>query len=219
MRIDEISIFDERELMNTKWASPKEVAAWLRQRGFRQIGSGSFGKVFAKAGHNRVIKISTKADQCWIDFAKMAMKNTRNKHLPVVDWVKQYGQDDKFFITVIERLSPLTPASLSTVPVADGAALWLHFLITEKNVVVGLSRLIGDNVKLNRSEVVTWKEPPTRIRKLRRYLERNPSSFERTALAIMKRTKSGCQVDYHDGNVMVGPGTGTLVITDPFADM
>ena len=208
--VTEASIFDERTLKNTQWKSPNQTIRWLRKNGFKQIGRGWFAVVFAKAGHNRVVKISTAQDDCWIAFAQYAQTKTNNPHLPKIPWIKRYQGDrhgiaQEFFITIIERLDPLND---QTIP-----------RITDKGVLFGIMLFANldfstvDSIEdaYNNQPGLSMANDPEIITKYRNH------PFIKTVQEI-NRLPGDCTSDLHSGNLMIRKD-GTVVITDPLANI
>lgn len=133
--INEISIFDERELLKGPWKNPSEVYSWLVNKGFHEIGEGYFSKVLMHPRHNRVVKISSITDACWLSYAHHILEQpTPSPHFPKIYWVHSYGEQrdyksanpskNKLFISVIEKLSEFNVQQhLSTLAPQDLAAL------------------------------------------------------------------------------------------------
>ena len=198
--ITEASIFDERTLKNTHWKSPDQIMTWLKANGFEQKGAGVFARVFAKPNHNRIVKISTRQDDCWILFAQFAMSQTNNKHLPKIPWIKRYQGKDawleptEFFITIIERLQPLTDEAISRI--SDPGVLYGILEYTDIYVDEELYDVDAFSSSIGEQRV-----------KYKNHL------FVKT-LRQMENLGSNCVTDLHDENLMVR-GDGTIVITDP----
>jgi len=210
--IVEASIFDERTLKNTAWESPKQLVTWLRANGFKKLGGGVFAAAYAKPGHNRVVKVSNRQDDCWIKFAQWAMSKTNNTHLPKIPWIKRYqgkrkGKVTEFFITIIERLKPLTNQAILRIT-DPGVLLGLMYYAdldsnTEDSIDAAMSKISGRNVKV----------PDL-------YSPRIPAKYKThpfiKAITQINKLGGGCFSDLHSGNLMVR-NDGTIIITDPIA--
>lgn len=230
--LNEVTIFDERKLLNTKWASPRELSKWLRSSGFKRIGGGYYSVVYGKPGHKRVVKISTQQDDCWISFARWAMKLTANSHLPNIYWIKFYEPEispairdvvgSRFFVTVMERLQPMNRKNIMNInePVIIAAMLDPNgvFLIDSEVVYsylnARLAALLG--FKKHPGKIVKYEEVPDET--IEEILEKNHShKFIKTLNTIAKHPGGkGCQIDIHEENIMFR-NDGTPVITDPWA--
>ena len=215
--ITEASIFDERTLKNTHWKSPDQTIRWLRKNGFKEIGTGLFSVVFAKPGHNRVVKISTTQDHCWVVFAQYAQSKTNNKHLPHIPWIRRYRADpldmslsEEFFITIIERLTPLSDQAISRITDPGVLLGLMHYAdldsSTEESVDAALSK-VGNSMNDN-----------DRIRAFYRHsaLEKYKNHPFIKAIIAINNLPGGCSNDLHSGNLMVRKD-GTVVIIDPLA--
>jgi len=212
-QITEVTAFQERKLMDNDWKNPREVRNWLRSKNFEQKGSGQFSSAFVHPGYKRIVKISKKQDECWLRFAHWTLKMTSHPNVPYIDWVRRYGEDDKFFIAVVEKLAPFNrQAIMSTVDVAGLAYLYLRedwFQGDEKIE----RRLIREGVIYN--------EDAAQAPQIRRYLQ-NAKSGKRFINVIRSSkgfAKGKCAYDMHDGNIMYRPSDRRLVIIDPLADL
>ena len=212
--ITEASIFDERTLKNTQWKSPKQTIRWLLKNRFKPIGTGWFSAVFAKSGHNRVVKISTQADHCWIAFAQYAQSKTNNPHLPHIPWIKRYqgereGIPQEFFITIIERLTPLTDQAISRITDPGVLLGLIHYAdldsSTEESIDAAISK-VGNSY--NAGGTREFYRPDALIK-----YKNHP--FIKAIIAI-NNLPGGCVKDLHSGNLMVRKD-GTVVIIDPLA--
>jgi len=206
--IVEASIFDERTLKNTAWKSPTQLIGWLKQNGFKKLGGGVFAVAYGKPGHNRIVKVSKRQDDCWIKFAQWAMSKTNNKHLPKIPWIKRYqgkrkGKATEFFITIIERLNPLTKSAITKI--ADpGVLLGLkHF--------ADLDWVTMETIKKNYNSYVRASSQSRKD--FSSQYANHP--FVR-ALRQINNFQGKCYQDLHMGNLMQR-SDGTVIITDPIA--
>ena len=210
--ITEASIFDERTLKNKAWKSPPETIRWLKQNGFKEIGDGNFAVTYAKPGHNRVVKVSTQADVCWIRFAQYAMSVTDNKHLPKIPWIRRYqgnreGIAQEFFITIIERLLPITSDNITSIKdpaILLGLFHYGDFAPFMRNRILDALHVIG----YAKDE---WLDGDEKI--VAAKFGDHPFI---QALEMINSTKGRCWTDLHEENLMVR-SDGTIVITDPIA--
>lgn len=206
--IVEASIFDERTLKNTAWNSPTELIKWLKTNGFQKLGGGVFAAAYAKPGHNRVVKVSNRQDDCWIKFAQWSMTKTNNKHLPKIPWIKRYqgkrkGKATEFFITIIERLNPLTNKAISQ--------------ITDPGVLFGLMHYANLDYDTEESiEQAMSKQPNPKIFQSNRLAAKLRNHPFIRAIEQVNSLSGDCWSDLHSGNLMVR-NDGTVIITDPIA--
>lgn len=211
--LTEVTAFQEKKLMNNDWKNPKQVMQWLRTKGFRQKGSGQFSAAFVHPGYKRIVKISKRQDECWLRFAHWTLRMTSHPNVPYIDWVRKYGEDDKFFIAVVEKLAPFNrQAIMNTVDVPGLAYLYLR-----EDWFQGDEKIERRLIK----EGVIYNEDAAQAPQLRRYL-RNAKSGKRFINVIKsskKFARGKCAYDMHDGNLMYRPSDRRLVIIDPLADL
>jgi len=206
--IVEASIFDERTLKNTAWESPKQLVAWLKSNGFEKLGGGVFAAAWAKPGHNRVVKVSNRQDDCWIKFAQWSMAKTNNTHLPKIPWIKRYqgkrkGIATEFFITIIERLKPLTKTAIAR--------------INDPGVLLGLMHYANLDYNTEQSiEKAMSKQPNPQQFSDRKVLTKYKNHPFIKAIQQISNISGDCWSDLHSGNLMVR-NDGTIIITDPIA--
>lgn len=214
--LHEASIFEERELLNTKWKSPKQIQRWLRENGFKAYGRGAFSQVWTKPTYKRVVKISLYEDRCWNAYVNWTMNLTSNPHLPNIPWVTEYqgtrGRErtpQRFNIAIVEKLESLSPSNIFDTP--DLAGLIEIFLSADLSPNL-------ENAIYDRLESEGWDDPEIQGQ---RWLKKNRNNpFSKTLNRVQQiAEKSGCHYDFHDGNVMVRPRGKRLVVTDPLADL
>jgi len=220
MRIDELSIFDERTLLKGPWNNPGEVRNWLQSQGFKEMGDGAFAEVFAHPGHNRIVKISTKQDTCWVKYAKFCLGNTSgNPHLPNISWIHQYGKaatgSNKFFISAMEKLKPIegehfinTMELTDLIKLARGLHASLDLFGEVEREIIDHTEYTLDKMSQPEREAVDKEviSDPT-----------FSNNFFKTVDALEK-IMGGCDFDLHMGNVMWRNKTQSIVITDPWVN-
>lgn len=214
MKLDDIlaeaTIFDERELLNTPWKSPRELISWLRSKGFRRLGGGVFSAAYGKPGHKRIVKISKREDKCWIQFANWAMRLTANPYIPNIYWFKPYkgtrkGKQETFFVTLIERLRPFTIGNIKRIddPVIVAALLRYGYWVEGEQ----------DELEDHLDALGYGTSTRTVQRILKQY---SNHKFVQTIKRFERFGGPECSSDIHSGNLMLRDD-GTLVITDPLA--
>lgn len=230
-QLDEVSAFQERKLQDNDWKNPREVMNWLRSKNFEQKGSGQFGAAFVHPGYKRIVKISKKQDECWLRFAYWTLKMTSHPNVPYIDWVRVYGENDKFFIAVIEKLAPFNrQAIMNTVDITGLAYLFAYedWFYDDKNII---KRLVNEGII--DEEKVERKYPGARRisqRKINNEVYRpqvkkwlKTASGGKRFVNIIKSSqrfaKGKCAYDMHDGNLMYRPSDRRLVVIDPLADL
>jgi len=212
-QINEVTAFQERKLMDHEWKNPREVMNWLRSKNFQQKGSGQFSAAFVHPGYKRIVKISKKQDECWLRFAHWTLKMTSHPNVPYIDWVRVYGENDKFFIAVVEKLTPFNKNAIAnTVDIPGLAYLYLKedWFQNDHNIE---DRLIKEGVIYN--EDALW------VPQIRRYLQNIKSGkrFINVLRSSKGFAKGKCAYDMHDGNLMYRPSDRRLVVIDPLADL
>ena len=226
----EASIFDERTLQKTHWTNPKQLIGWLKNNGFEQKGSGSFGAAFVKKGYNRIIKISKKQDDCWVRFAKWAMSTTSNPALPDISWMKTYRDQtgEQFFIAVVEKLAPFNQTAINnTVDLPGLVYMYLHEDWFQLDMNIG-KRLNKEGFILSSHELWQYRNEGKRVdhiaverRRLLKYLREvnGGKRFILTLKAAENKATGRCSYDMHEGNIMYRPTDKRLVLIDPLADL
>ncbi len=221
--LTEATIFDENVLKNTAWKNPKELAVWLKQNGFKRLGQGAFASAYAKSGSNRIVKISTAEDNCWISFATWALKQTKNPYLPNIPWFKTYqskgkkGQILTFFVTIVEKLKPFNESIVDKID--DPVVLATLYVHTDAGAEyrTSIGRRLNQLGVLDKRDLIPGKLSH-RIDKATQYLKNHTNhKFLKTIMQVEKMTTKNCWNDMHTGNFMYRPATNTLVITDPLA--
>ncbi len=205
--------------MDHDWQSPTEVAKWLRSKGFRQKGSGAFSAAFVHPSYPRIVKISKKRDVCWLQFAHWTLKMTSHPNVPYIDWVRRYGEDDKFFIAVIEKLAPFNKnAIMNTVDVQGLAYLFVYekWFQNDKRIYARLAKegIIQDKNKRAIPQVKKWLEDAKGGKRFINILHGSQRDSVRIVWGL-----TACSADIHDGNFMYRPSDKHLVVTDPLADL
>lgn len=237
MRIDEItqlqevSAFQERKLMDNDWQTPREVMDWLRSKGFQKKGSGQFSAAFVHPGFKRIVKISKKQDECWLRFAYWTLKMTSHPNVPYIDWVRVYGENDKFFIAVVEKLAPFNREAIkNTTDLAGLAYLFIYedWFEYDQNII---RRLIQEGI-IDEEQVKRKYPGARRIAQnkiadtvyrpqVKRWLRtaKTGKRFINVLKSSQKFAKGGCAYDMHDGNLMYRPRDRRIVVIDPLADL
>ncbi len=211
--LTEVTAFQERKLMDNDWKNPREVRNWLLSKNFEKKGSGQFSTAFVHPGYKRIVKISKKQDECWLRFAHWTLGMTSHPNVPYISWVRKYGEDDKFFIAVVEKLAPFNRHAITnTVDVPGLAYLYLRedWFKDDKNIK---RRLINEGV--------IWNEDAALVPQIRRYLQyaKRGKRFINVIKSSKKFARGKCAYDMHDGNLMYRPSDKRLVVIDPLADL
>ena len=196
------TIFDEREILNTKWESPLMLTQWLHDNGFKRLNSGMFSVVYAKPNHKRIIKLSFAKDSGWATFAKWAMKQTANKYLPNIEWIKHYA-DGKFFVTIMERLRPFKFTDYRKIDDRVILAALYVYADLDINELKEIRDILANDFNI---------KSPTAL------VKRSKSHKFIWTLKRIRKIKGGNLNDLHSDNFMVRQSTGDIVITDPLSN-
>lgn len=219
-QLDEVTAFQERKLADRDWKNSREVARWLQSKGFKSAGGGSFAQAFIHPNYKRIVKISKRQDVCWLRFAYWTLKMTSNPSVPYIDWVRVYGEDDKFFIAVIEKLAPFNKTAIwETVDLPGLAYLYLYEDWFQGDDTIE-DRLKRDGVIKQKNEY-EFTAPSTWDKQIRQYLStvKSGKRFINALQSAQKFAKGGCSYDMHEGNLMYRPSDKRLVVIDPLADL
>jgi len=220
-QIDEVTSAQDRALEARDWKNPREIMRWLEDRGYQKKGSGSFAVAYVHPQYRRIVKISKRQDVCWLRFAYWTLKMTSNPSVPYIDWVRTYGEDDKFFVAVVEKLAPFNRQAIkNTVDVAGLAYLYLSEGWFDGDKAIE-KRLVDEGI-IDMDDIRYEEGVHKSIRRqIRKYLKTTKSGkrFINTLKAAEKFAKGGCSYDLHDGNLMYRPKDRRIVIIDPLADL
>ena len=223
--ITEATAYQEKFLQNNDWDSPKQVAGWLRSKGFQRKGSGKFGAVYLRTGYENLIKISNIEDKCWLKFADWTLKITHNASLPNIWWVRRYNdsQGREFFIALIEKLQPFNKVAINNTTDLPGLVYLYLYDFYEKGKTFDASIDEAMEQRFNKEGIIGSDDLnyDTIRRKLFYYL-RNATSGKRliiTLKAAERRATGICSYDMHPGNLMYRPSDKRLVVIDPLADL
>jgi hypothetical protein len=138
---------------------------------------------------------------------------TSHPNVPYISWVRKYGEDDKFFIAVVEKLAPFNrQAIMNTVDVVGLAYLYLR------------EDWFRDNVNIERrliKEGAIYNEDASYTKQLQRYIRnaKRGKRFINVIRSSKKFARGKCAYDMHDGNLMYRPSDRRLVVIDPLADL
>ena len=221
--LNEVTAFQEKTLMNNDWNSPRQVMGWLRSKGFRQKGAGQFGAAFVHPKYNRIVKISKREDKCWLRFAYWTLKMTSHPNVPFIDWVRVYGEGDKFFIAVVEKLSPFNrTAIMNTVDVPGLAYLYAYESWFDDDEHI-FNRLVKEGiVDIDKIKYGVYREAQQSIvRQVKKYLKtaKGGKRFLQAIKSSQKYATGKCSYDMHDGNLMYRPSDKRIILIDPLADL
>ena len=220
MRLYEVTSFQEKTLEQRDWKNPREVMKWLESKGFQKKGSGSFAVAYVHPNYKRIVKISKRQDICWLRFAYWTLRMTSNPNVPYIDWVRVYGENDKFFIAVVEKLAPFNKKAIWETKDLPGLAyLYLYEEWFQGDETIE-DRLKRDGV-IKKKNKYEFTAPSKWSGQIQRYLEnvKGGKRFIRTLESAERFATAPCDYDMHDGNLMYRPSDRSLVIIDPLADL
>lgn len=211
-RIDELQPSNARDMRDMENKTPKALALYLQQHGFKELGSGIFSSVWGQDTSGAVVKVSRRADTCWLSFIEFAAKH-KNKHLPKVGKVKVYTDPNTGvtnFYCFMERLSHINKIP-KTPEYAGVHACLIH------NGICLLNReewytLFPDPEE----ETFRSRRAPGVVAAAKNYAD--SASFDQMIDQLsVYREQNDCSWDLHEGNVMWRESTKTLVVTDPYS--
>ena len=107
MRLLELRPSTVKEIisMSKDFKTPSDFVRYLQSIRYEYLDHGYFGRVFLHSASNFVIKVSTRPDVGYIKFAKYAINNQKDPHMPklkLVEFKSKY--EDSFFVSFIEKL-------------------------------------------------------------------------------------------------------------------
>jgi len=229
MRIDELNPQHQMSLNMTKWESVKQVQQFLKEKGFKRLGTGAFAEAWAKKGENTVVKISTAEDVCWLKFAQWVMKQKYNKHLPKIHSLKTYNTPEgELFISRVEMLQEVdnyydtidkTVGTLDDIKKV-GEMLWIRALDYDgdPSTVNSQAPVMKAMSKspLRNDPMFKGMGVPGMISRILKLYQSSPLAItvRKAHKEILKDTR--CYKDLHAGNIMQRKD-GTIVIMDPAA--
>jgi len=207
---------ERREIRQTDWAGPREIASWLKKRNFKKIGSGAYSVAYARARSDKVVKFSKIEDYCWLKFAKF-VKGTRSRHLPQIFDLVEYksASGQKLFVTVLEKLKPVKFENIDWTGYNKGILSWLVneeviYKVNTKRVQNQIGKILG-------FESANSEEFFKEIYKHAKRFERSNKSFANIYRQLKQKVGKKCFIDIHDGNVFYRASTNSFVFLDPYA--
>lgn len=208
----EKQLHEQDDITSQQWKTPRDVQRYLTKNGYRKIGSGKFASAYAKAGENKIVRVSSKEDYCWYHFMEWLRSQQNNRFLPNVFSSKDYqwernGKMEKFAITFVERLRKLTPtAVMQTRDMAGLAELYTMGMITHDLKYAIERRFQREGI--SKGEIERWLD------------DNHLNEFTYTTNALDQLAdQTDCFFDFHYDNVMYRSSDKSLVVVDPLADM
>lgn len=203
---------EQADLFSQEWKTPRDVQRWLTKNGYRKIGSGSFAVAYAKAGDNKVVRISLKEDYCWYHFLEWRSNQRDSRFFPKIYQTAEFvgersGKPQRFSIVLVERLRRLTPASvMQTRDLEPLAELYTSGTVSHDLLRAIERRFAKEGV--NKAEIQHWLDEH----------HHNEFTYAMNALDQLA-DETQCYLDFHFENVMYRPTDRSVVLIDPLADM
>lgn len=208
-RLDELKPSHAKNLRDMETNNPyaPNMEKYLKQNGFKLLGSGVYSQVWSQPKSNAVVKLTkVNGDKCWMSFAEYTLGHP-NKHFPKISNLRVYKQSDvgknPVFYCFVERLIHLDkiPKTKETFPL-------LAFLFTQMNI-----RL------LEQEDIIKFMDEPNYSKiELEGSRYKDAQSFKAALKDLENNCPATCGMDLGKRNIMYRPSTGTLVISDPYAD-
>lgn len=111
IQLNEYSLDGYKEILQSEWNYPPDLASYLEEKGFEILGEGLFSIVFASKSENFVIKINKGViDHDFVDFVNYCRSN-QNIHLPKFGKLRSFDNHDtgdEFYVIIAEKLIPLS---------------------------------------------------------------------------------------------------------------
>lgn len=206
----------------------QELGPYLHKKGLKELGSGAFAVVYGRRGSNRVVKISTDLDKCWLKYANWAMGQHNNPHVPDIHHLESYTittsghgtrsgrRASPVFFAVMERLLPFAEEHINVeknLPILAYLARYQGF-----DAFTKMQRGVGQKQNPFNRPHSYWSPDPKYMHRLNKFAGEGK---KHPAVKLFRRVAEkwkNCQGDFHDGNIMIRPSTGEFVVTDPVAD-
>lgn len=227
MKLNEVPSRDAMTLNLKNWSSLTELRKFLKSKGYKKLGGGAYAEAWANKQAQRVVKISTKEDKCWMRYIEWLKMQPASPHLPKVHSFRTYKTGrGTFFVSILETLEETDKfidelfKSTAVNPTLPRLALvmWIMDISWEQSIRYRVQFVRKENVEKYLNQQPKYKK----LNPVERAEELTKSGY-RTKLALLGKKaerelgKDGCQPDLHGGNVMYRPSDKTLVITDPIA--
>ena len=231
---DKVVNLKPKKTRNRQWYQPEYqyvstdlseiLGPYLERKGLKQLGEGAFAVVYGRPRANRVVKISMTQDRCWLEYANWAMgQQHKNPHVPDIHHLESYaleqqnGREIPVFFAVMERLLPFEEKNINF---KDKSNIALLAYLTQHEGFGHLSKMrYGVGWKKNPFQTPNdfWDPDPKYVNKVEKLAKKGKTHDVIKLFKQVENKWAGCNGDFHDGNIMIRPGTGEFVITDPLA--
>ena len=202
-----------------------EYNEMLLQNGWKRIGAGSYGVVYEKQGLNYVIKVYNN-DRSYSAYLDFILENQNDPHLPKIRKVfVPYGSvsdGPDYGAIAIEKLKPVTNTHWRFSLVYRLKHAMEDIRVNNLSFEEFLEK-VHEKTKNNLLEIIQYSNNTIRYKKqLRRldyFIESNLpllKSFYKLK-KFLEEMNLTVYFDLHEGNFMIRPSTGEIIITDPIA--
>lgn len=205
MKLHELEISQYRNVLIGKWEMPKNLITYLRDNGYKRLGSGAFSSVYGKPGNDLLIKIGLRdaTEDGYPAFADLARQHP-NKHFPKVGKIRwmENRHGVKFYVVPVERLLPVNPHDIHNIRlILNFVKSWAkHQNLT---TVQQLKEFLAGGTITSPTAVATEE-----------MIDKDPSLLEAFMLIIKHLPER--YIDLNDNNIMKRRD-GTIVFSDPVA--
>lgn len=227
MRIDEVPSRDVMSFNLKKWKSVQQIQKFLKDKGYHRLGAGAFAEAWKSKAGDKIVKISTNEDMCWLNYVKWIQQQRASKHLPKIYSfrtynVKERGQELTLFVAILEVLQEIEPyylklqRSISSTP--DMRDIAYYVWLTEigyTNWRSDAGRRIARNPYVRKTKGLKNLKPAELADYF--YTRAQRTLLVQLARRAQHQIKGDCVPDLHMGNVMHRESDNTIVITDPVA--
>jgi hypothetical protein len=207
---------DAKQISKASWDSPDQIIAYLEKHGYSELGGGFSAITFTQPGSNAIIKVSTRDDICWVEFAKYVEKNPNN-HYPKIKQLKLYTNSNKnalqgsgnlYFVCFIERLQAIQTAQKDELTLLAAAMIEILKNLGSMHDIHFWEQHLSHIRKNNQLDY-------NKIRNLSLKFRKTYPNFEQAIVNLKQIRSKGCSWDLHPGNIMWRPSNSMWVITDP----
>lgn len=203
----------------------------LKANGWKEIGSGSFAKVFEHPEKDYVMKLFT--DQCYLAFLRFLERHQNNPHIVKVKSIDIIPKGDNVGLVAIEKLKKANFSNWrNNLALSFGGYLSSTTIGNRslETVVDGfMNKVKKDENSMKQYYVVKNQDTPEKdfrqkishhdrlLRRVEFFIEDNlPLARALYELSkYLEMNSNFCRFDLHSGNFMIRPSTGEIVITDP----
>ena len=178
------------------------------------VGSGSYASVFAKKGVPTVVKVTRGTDICAMQYLKWAKRNQDNPHVPKIFSLETSRRGD-----VYVRMERLNELDVSKFKWSKKHLPFLYYWFQDEKDKQNAEWPPSD---LDFITLHAWRKAYGNLKYMtfpKQVMDKvKADSLVQTIVSINKLKRNGCDIDLGLGhNMMVRPGTDTIVITDPLA--